>query len=160
MNSPVSCSCCSSSYPIQSKISVHPALLIGCYNCNKACYSTTVTKLVTTVTKIVTTVTKIVTTVTKIVTLFVATRRCWKWKGWCWWWWRDEATEVQTNFASSQNYTMIITTKSKIINKNSSIPPLLVILITTKPYRIWYSPLHVGVVATNRRECKRNHIKM
>ena len=55
---------------------------------------TTVTKLVTTVTKLVTTVTKIVTTVTKIVTLFVATRRCWKWKGWCWWWWRDEATEM------------------------------------------------------------------
>ena len=28
----------------------------------------------------------------------------------------------------------------------SSIPPLLVIRITTKPYQIWYSPLHVGVV--------------
>ena len=47
---------------------------------------------------------------------------------------RDEATEVQTNFVSSQNHTTIITTKSKINNKNSSIPALLVILITTKPY--------------------------
>ena len=40
----------------------------------------------------------------------------------------------------------------------SMIPPLLVILITSKPYRIWYTPLHVGGVSINRRECQRNNI--
>ena len=35
--------------------------------------------------------------------------------------------------------------------------PLLIILKTTKPYEIWYTPSHIGVVATNRRYCQRNH---
>ena len=54
-------------------------------------------------------------------------------------------------FVASQNFTMLV----KI---ESSIPPLLIILIKTKPYQTWYAQLHVGVVATNRRECKRNYI--
>ena len=40
----------------------------------------------------------------------------------------------------------------------SSIPPLLIILNATTPYQIWYTPSYVGVVDTNRRECKRNHL--
>ena len=44
------------------------------------------------------------------------------------------------------------------IHDLSSIPPLLVILITSKPYETWYTQLHVGVLATNRRECERNYI--
>ena len=38
------------------------------------------------------------------------------------------------------------------------IPPLLVILNATKPYQIWYTQSNVGVLASNRRECKRTHV--
>ena len=65
----------------------------------------------------------------------------------------DAATEVQTNFCcltkfyDARDYWLFI-------------PPRLVILNATKPYQTWYYPLHVGVVATSRRECQRNYIKM
>ena len=58
----------------------------------------------------------------------------------------DEATEVQTNFVPSQKFAMI--------------PPLLVILNASKPYQTWYTQSNVGVLASNRREYKRNHIKI
>ena len=61
----------------------------------------------------------------------------------------DAATEVQTNFVSSQNLTMIT-----II----TIPPLLVILNAAKPYQIWYTQSNVGVGGIHRRECQRNYI--
>ena len=42
--------------------------------------------------------------------------------------------------------------------KIRDILPLLVILITTKPYQKQYTPLHVGVVGIHTRECQRNNI--
>ena len=41
---------------------------------------------------------------------------------------------------------------------NDTIPPILIILKTSKPYQIRYTQSHVGVVATNRREYQRNNI--
>ena len=57
----------------------------------------------------------------------------------------DAATEVQTNFDSSQNFAMIVK---------------FVILNTTKPVQIWYTPSNVGVVGIHRYEYQRNYIKI
>ena len=43
-------------------------------------------------------------------------------------------------------------------SKNSMIPPLLIILITTTPYQIRYTESYVGVVGISRREYKRNYV--
>ena len=65
----------------------------------------------------------------------------------------DAAKEVQTDICCLTKF--YDARENIIIHPASSI-----ILITTKPYQIWYTPLHVGVVATNRREYQRNHINM
>ena len=57
----------------------------------------------------------------------------------------DMATEVQTNFVK----TLTLSRYSRFI---------LIILNTKKQHQTWYTQLHVGVVATDRRECKRNYI--
>ena len=66
----------------------------------------------------------------------------------------DAAMKVQTIICFVTKFYLC-----RDIHGSSSIPPLLIILKTTKPYQIWYTPLHVGVGGINRREFQRNHIK-